>query len=793
MKRRTNIAICLMTLCSVFFCTFFAYAQDYPDQPIVLSEHGEWIVADQLDEFDDPSGHPFAMTAAEVSTDAGSAPADTETDALQAAPETEAALPTEAVSPDEVSTETADGPAAAATEPETEVPAPEYRMKIFYAPEVHEFAFRLLLGEDVVPIDAGAEVTLKFKWEGEVYESPLVKKQENSELYLAWDSGNYDESCYYSLKRAIASGSEFKSLLYIGDVKYSFTVASDGFAECEDELMAPAYEAAAALFDAGEFADAQAAFEALYDYRDSAGMAARCETALQDAQNAALREQYDAAAAAYNNGSYEEAAVLFRELGDYEDSAQMLAECEKAMSELTLEDAYQSAVALAEEGQYKEAIAAFEELDDYEDAADQIEAIRHLPGYYLAADVGDTVYLGTYEQDNDPSDGEEEIEWMVLDRDGTDLLLLSKYALECAELHPANSGGEKWDEFALRIWMNRTFLQAAFAPSEIEAMRETAVVTEKNNDTFDRLFLLDYPEVMQYFARSEDARCMPTEYAAAQGVLTDEGSCGWWTRSLGSLPGRAYIITGNEGENYYRKVDDNCSAVGIGLRPAMWIDAQKLAGTEELCPDQVRGTLRTTQGDVSVEVGKTVLFGSYEQDNDSADGSEPIEWTVLEVRDGKALLLSVEALECMPFNTEKGGAHWDISTVRTWLNSEFPAAAFTPEEQSRIPATAIVTEKNEDTNDKIFLFDRTETETYFASTEYRRCMPTPYALSKGAATKDGTCQWYLRTPENSGSGIATIMSDGTRTYLQGVKSEDIGIRPALWAEIETGVSAVEDN
>ena len=44
--------------------------------------------------------------------------------------------------------------------------------------------------------------------------------------------------------------------------------------------------------------------------------------------------------------------------------------------------------------------------------------------------VGDTYKFGSYEQDNKTSNGKEEIEWIVLDKDGISLLLISKYLRE---------------------------------------------------------------------------------------------------------------------------------------------------------------------------------------------------------------------------------------------------------------------------------------------------------------------------------------------------------------------------
>ena len=50
-------------------------------------------------------------------------------------------------------------------------------------------------------------------------------------------------------------------------------------------------------------------------------------------------------------------------------------------------------------------------------------------------------------------------------------------------------------------------------------------------------------------------------------------------------------------------------------------------------------------------VGSTVTFGSYEQDNDTSNGKEPLEWIVLSYQDGKSLLISKYGLDCQPYNT----------------------------------------------------------------------------------------------------------------------------------------------
>lgn len=42
------------------------------------------------------------------------------------------------------------------------------------------------------------------------------------------------------------------------------------------------------------------------------------------------------------------------------------------------------------------------------------------------------------------------------------------------------------------------------------------------------------------------------------------------------------------------------------------------------------------------KAGDYVFFGAYEQDNNTSNGKEDVEWLVLEVKDGKALVISKE-------------------------------------------------------------------------------------------------------------------------------------------------------
>jgi len=76
--------------------------------------------------------------------------------------------------------------------------------------------------------------------------------------------------------------------------------------------------------------------------------------------------KYKKAMSLYESGSYEEAAAIFAELGDYEDSAERLQDCQ-----------YQNASALRSSGDLEKALGIFESLLGYKDADIMAEEVRH--------------------------------------------------------------------------------------------------------------------------------------------------------------------------------------------------------------------------------------------------------------------------------------------------------------------------------------------------------------------------------------------------------------------------------
>ena len=193
----------------------------------------------------------------------------------------------------------------------------------------------------------------------------------------------------------------------------------------------------------------------------------------------------------------------------------------------------------------------------------------------------------------------------------------------------------------------------------------------------------------------------------------------------------------------------------------------------------------------SAEVGDTVLFGSYEQDNVESNGKEAIKWVVLAKENKKILIISDKVLSFRQFNAMLGNVTWEGCSLRRWLNSDFYNTAFSDEEKKVISQTSVTAEKNHgyDTNpgnstiDNVFLLSVAEVEKYFSSDSARQCEPTEYAGAY-VNSDNGNCLWWLRSPGISRSDAADVLSDGSVHYSGFGVTKIRGVRPAMWISID---------
>ena len=239
-----------------------------------------------------------------------------------------------------------------------------------------------------------------------------------------------------------------------------------------------------------------------------------------------------------------------------------------------------------------------------------------------------------------------------------------------------------------------------------------------------------------------------------------------------------------------------------------------------------------------IEVQDKLYFGLFEQDGKEGE-LEPIEWRVLDVKDGKAFILSEYALRPGAYfnpdwikfkytwwersyigdvgkNNKPGkgdtpayffkpdhillddgsyGTEADLyyTHARFWLNGEFYETAFTDEERARIALTLNENKDNPsskvdggpDTEDYIFFLSHDEFKAYFKTMDDARCQPTAACKAAHKQMRETyNCYWWLRSPGEFRCNAMYIHPNGKlSTYGSDVGHDSLGYRPAMWITI----------
>lgn len=189
--------------------------------------------------------------------------------------------------------------------------------------------------------------------------------------------------------------------------------------------------------------------------------------------------------------------------------------------------------------------------------------------------VGDIVKIGHYEQDNNLSNGQEPINWLVLDVQSDKALIITEELLDYVQYHKSRIS-MTWENCYLREWMNEDFYYASFSDQEKEQImtvklenKNSSIGTNGGNATYDKVFALSMNEVNNYFLSDNKRVAYCTKYAIAQGHSYKDNSDWWWLRSPGKSDIYAALVSdkGKPVDMYGDYVDDD----DIAIRPAMWI------------------------------------------------------------------------------------------------------------------------------------------------------------------------------------------------------------------------------
>ena len=190
--------------------------------------------------------------------------------------------------------------------------------------------------------------------------------------------------------------------------------------------------------------------------------------------------------------------------------------------------------------------------------------------------------------------------------------------------------------------------------------------------------------------------------------------------------------------------------------------------------------------------GDVIRFGSCEQDMNTSNGYEPIEWIVLEAFGDRILVVSRYCLSAMVYDA--AGAGYSSSGIRAFLNGPFYNGAFSDRERAMIALTYNPNRENPDygtdggtdTQDRVFLLSHEECAWYFPTNGERRAASTAYCKASLSATAAGDgaagkyCLWWLRTPGKA-DGSAEYVFDSGRIYTYGTDTaiSSVALRPAM--------------
>lgn len=348
------------------------------------------------------------------------------------------------------------------------------------------------------------------------------------------------------------------------------------------------YEKAKKLFDAGKYEEALALYEKLGDYEDSA------EKALFSRYHIAYNTHYIAATNAFyaiRNGEeagmdeaailaeYEKALSIFEDLGDYDDSREMVEKIKKEMVALLAEDAVREVLDLYEAGSAGAATVLNTYLETTEQggmqypyafafierAKDVLEEDPDL-AYFLAntivtwaektnvseysadalyydfprlhwrtREVGETVVLGTCRQEK--GGDVQPIKWIVLEKEGDKMLLLSQKGLRRG----------------VRTEGYKSALETAFTYDELRMIDSLSAIRDLS--------------AAEYAKYGERAGICTATYAAftetGSGVYKINARHEWQIEKLDETP-VSWFIEGGE-------IVGGAGSTEVYCRPAVWI------------------------------------------------------------------------------------------------------------------------------------------------------------------------------------------------------------------------------
>ena len=198
--------------------------------------------------------------------------------------------------------------------------------------------------------------------------------------------------------------------------------------------------------------------------------------------------------------------------------------------------------------------------------------------------------------------------------------------------------------------------------------------------------------------------------------------------------------------------------------------------------------IQTVTDTKKLSYGALFTFGKHEQDGNTENGKEDVEWIVVGFEDGKLLAVTRYALLTKTMSTAMWeGTTWEKCSLRKTLNAEFYGQTFSSEEKLLIAETQTGTDdRGKPLTDNVFLLSREEFEKYIEEEEsFIFCPPTEYAKNQGAyLSDDGYVSWWLRSVYDKNNHMCIVRHTTGKIGGDYPFNGGCCVRPAIWLYCE---------
>ena len=175
--------------------------------------------------------------------------------------------------------------------------------------------------------------------------------------------------------------------------------------------------------------------------------------------------------------------------------------------------------------------------------------------------------IGKYKQNNQDEELAN-LEWIILDKVDDKLLLVTKNVIDNQSYD--NAGNKDYTNSSIKNWLNNEFYNTAFNDSQ------------KRNIIDNEIFLLSKEKANEYFANNMSRVARATNYAKEVDndgevlAVKNANICEYWLAPNNNGDNISYVSFDGE-----IKEDIEANAKNIGVRPAMWVKANKIEDIKE--------------------------------------------------------------------------------------------------------------------------------------------------------------------------------------------------------------------